>query len=518
MKVVNAEQMRLIDRSAAAKGLTTDILMENAGKAVAEETRKLTGAILGRNILILIGPGNNGGDGLVAARYLEEWGANVKVYLCSTRKDDDRNFNLLKERKTPVIEVSEDKTYSTLEEILVSTEVVLDAILGTGRSKPLSGIFKEVLSRVIKAKEKRPDLLLIAVDIPSGLNSDNGTIDPNCPQVDATVTLGFPKTGLYNFPGAKKAGKIIIADIGIPPTLAKDINTELITDEWIKSILPKRSPDANKGTFGKVLIVAGSINYVGAAYLACMGAARCGAGLVTLATARSIQLTLASKLTEVTYIPLPDNDTGIIFAEAFSMLKQYANDYRVLLMGCGLGQHPQTAEFVKSVLFKLSYAHYVPIILDADALNVLSKETAWWQKLGKNVILTPHPGEMSRLAETPLEEIQKERLAIARNFSDEWQKIVVLKGAYTIICAPDGRTRISPFANPGLATAGTGDVLSGIIAGLVAQNMPLFEAAACGVYLHAKAAELVTEELGNAGVIAGDLLDRIPLAIKKLKE
>ena len=518
MKVVSAEQMGYIDRTAAAKGLTTDILMENAGKAVAEQTKNLTGEIVGREVLVLVGPGNNGGDGLVAARYLEEWGANVSVYLCSARKDGDRNYKQLIERNTPIFPASEDKSYDGLNKLLASSEVVLDAIFGTGNSRPLTGVYKEVLTRVMKMKEKRPSVSLIAVDLPSGMNSDNGAVDPACPKVDVTITLGFPKTGLYNFPGAKRAGKVITVDIGIPPDLAKDIGTELITKEWVKSLLPQRNPDANKGTFGKVLVVAGSINYVGAAYLACMGAARSGAGLVTLATARSLQMTLASKLAEVTYIPLPDNDTGIIFSEAFSMIKQYANDYRVILMGCGIGQHPQTAEFVKSVLFNLPYAHFVPIILDADALNVLSRESVWWQKLGRNVILTPHPGEMSRLAEASLEEIQKERLSIAHSYSEEWQKIVVLKGAYTIIAAPDGRTRISPFANAGLATAGTGDVLSGIIAGLVAQNMPLFEAAACGVYLHAKAGEMVTEELGNAGVIAGDLINMLPRTIKRIKE
>lgn len=518
MKVVTAEQMHHIDQTAASIGLTTEVLMENAGRAVAEETKKLLGGAIGKHILVLTGPGNNGGDGLVAARYLEDWGAEVSLYLCSQRSTDDKNFKLTQDRKIDTVSAEQDKSFASLEQRLSASEAVVDAIFGTGRSRTMEGTFKQVLSRVIAAKEKRPELYIVAVDMPSGLDANTGVVDPNCPYADATITLGYPKPGLYNFPGAERVGKVIIVDIGIPPSLARDVTTELLTIDWVKPVLPLRPGGANKGTFGKVLVVAGSINYIGAAYLACMGAARVGTGLVTLSTAASLQPILATKLTEVTYIPLPEAETGIIASKAASVLQQRLTDYNVLLMGCGLGQKTEAIKFIKSTLFDIPQTRSIPLVLDADALNTLAQTPQWWQKLGKDVILTPHPGEMARLTGITLDKIQQERLEIAQKAAKEWQKVVVLKGAYTIVAAPDGQTKISQEANPGLASAGTGDVLTGVIAGLRAQGLSPFDAAACGVYLHAQAGNLVRQEMGDAGMLASDLLPMLPRVIKTLKQ
>jgi NAD(P)H-hydrate epimerase len=300
--------------------------------------------------------------------------------------------------------------------------------------------------------------------------------------------------------------------------MGENIHTELITEDWVKSVLPARPVGANKGSFGKVLVVAGSINYIGAAYLACMGAARVGAGLVTLSTASSLQLILAAKMAEVTYVPLPESAAGVIAPKAASILKKRLPDYEVLLMGCGLGQKAAVAEFVKSILFSLVKGSSPALVLDADALNTLAQIPDWWQKLSRDAILTPHPGEMARLVGVAVDEVQRQRLDIARKAAVEWRKVVVLKGAYTIVAASDGRARISQVANPGLASAGTGDVLSGVIAGLVAQGLSLFDAAACGVYLHAQAGEMVRRELGEAGMLAGDLLPALPKVIMRLKQ
>jgi len=373
------------------------------------------------------------------------------------------------------------------------------------------------LNKVAAAKEKRPELFIVAVDAPSGLDSDTGAVDPSCPYADATITLGYPKPGLFNFPGAERAGKVIIADIGIPPGLAQNITTELITEEWVKSVLPERPPDANKGSFGKVLVVAGSINYIGAAYLACMGAARAGAGLVTLSTARSLQSILATKLTEVTYAPLPEAEAGIITPAAAQILQQWLPGYGVLLMGCGLGQNTQVAEFIKSTLFNLPQTSSPALVLDADTLNTLAQIPNWWHNLSQDAILTPHPGEMARLVGVSVDEVQRQRLETTKKAAVEWQKVIVLKGAYTIVAASDGRVKISQIANPGLAAAGTGDVLTGVIAGLVAQGLPLFDAAACGVYLHGQAGEIVKQEMGDAGMLASDLLPVLPKVIMGLK-
>jgi hydroxyethylthiazole kinase-like uncharacterized protein yjeF len=518
MKVVTSEQMRDIDLRAAGAGLTTDILMENAGRAVAEETDKIVWNIAGKRILVIVGPGNNGGDGLVAGRYLADSGAKVSIYLCSKRRDGDKNLKLAEQRGIIAAQAEQDGDFSRFNALLASSEVVIDAVFGTGKSRALEGVFKEAMTRLVAAKTKTPSLLIVAVDIPSGLDADTGAVDSSCPYADATITLGYPKPGLYNFPGAERAGKVVIADIGLPANMGENIPTELITDDWVKSILPARYPGANKGSFGKVLVVAGSANYIGAAYLACMGAARVGAGLVTLSTVSNLQPILAAKMTEVTYLPLPESETGVIASRAASVVKQQLPGYKVLLVGCGLGQEAAVTEFVKSLLFGRSKLQFPPLVLDADALNILARLPDWWQKLNQDVILTPHPGEMARLAGVDVDEVQRLRLDTARKMAAEWKKVVVLKGAYTIVAASDGRARINPSANPGLASAGTGDVLSGVISGLVAQGMSLFDAAACGVFLHAQAGKMVMRELGDAGLLASDLLPVLPRAIKRLKQ
>ncbi len=517
MKIVTADQMRQIDLECDRLGLPTSILMENAGKAVAEEIRRILGIVDQKHILVLVGPGNNGGDGLVAARYLYDWGAKISLYLLSQRKADDPNLALVRERNIACIDRLEDENLSELDGRLASATAVLDAIFGTGKSRPLDKTISRVLDRVSQAKEKRPGLRIIALDIPSGMNADNGEVDAACLYADDTITLGFPKVGLFNPPGLEKAGRITIADIGIPPHLAEEVAVELITANQVRSVLPKRPIGANKGTFGKVLVIAGSINYIGAAYLACSGAIRTGAGLVTLATATSLQPILASKLTEVTYLPLPESKPGMVSSQAANLICQELGNYDALLMGCGLGQNAETREFIKSVLFQKE-VNLPLLVLDADALNTLADTPHWWGQLNSNVILTPHPGEMARLVEVSVNELQAERLEVARKSALEWRMTVVLKGAYTVIATPGGQTRISPFANPGLASAGTGDVLAGVIAGLAAQGLTQTDAANCGVYLHGKAGEMVKERLGDAGLIASDLLPLLPLAIKQLKE
>jgi len=517
MKLVTAEEMRGIDRSCASVGLTTEVLMENAGRAVAEETQKLMGGVVGKRVLILVGPGNNGGDGLVAGRYLSDWGAEAVFYLCAERPAADRNLALAVERGLALVRAREDEGLAKLGDLLGSSEVVVDAVLGTGRSRALEGLLKEVLSRVLQFKAKKPEVPIVAVDVPSGLDADTGAVDPNCIYADFTVTLGYPKVGLYNFPGAERAGKIIVVDIGIPSELAEGISRELITEQWVQSVLPRRPRDANKGTFGKVLVVAGSVNYIGAAYLASMGAVRVGAGLVTLSTPKSLQPVLAAKLTETTYLPLPEAETGVVGEKAVSVVAEHLQDYSVLLIGCGLGQKPPVVKFVQSLLLDVKGKHLPALVIDADGLNILSQVSGWWQRLGRDAILTPHPGEMARLSVTTVADVQQRRLEVTRQKAMEWQQVVVLKGAYTVVAAPDGRAKVSQIANPGLASAGTGDVLSGVIAGLLAQGLSPFDAAACGVYLHGEAGEMVRQELGDAGMLASDLLSALPRMIKRLK-
>lgn len=516
MKIVTAEQMRDIDRKAADMGISTADLMENAGRAVAEAIRDFVDYIAGKRVLVLAGSGNNGGDALVAARYLHEWGADVNVFLLTDRSSEDKNLELLKQYAIPVIQLEHGPKFLKLKELLSNAEIVIDGILGTGRARPLEGDFKEVLSRVNQEKLKRPELIIVAVDIPTGLNADTGAVDHSCPLADLTVTLGLPKPGLYNFPGADHAGKIVIADIRIPKELSRPIQTELITEEWARSALPARPKSANKGTFGRILVVAGSENYIGAAYLACMGAARVGAGIVTLSIARSLQPTLATKLTEIVYAPLPESEKGALSEKASSAILRILPYCKVMLMGCGIGQHVRTKDFVKSVITGLPQKPPL-LVLDADVLNILPEITDWWKKLPDATILTPHPGEMARLTGNTIEEVQANRLDICRRAAMDWGKVVVLKGAFTVIAEPRGHARISSAANAGLATAGTGDVLAGAIAGLAGQGIPLFDAATLGVYLHTTAADIAYSEIGDAGMLASDLLPLLPRVIRGLK-
>ena len=517
MKIVTTEQMRKLERRSAEAGVTTDMLMENAGLAVAEEVRKLKGgSVAGCPITILVGPGNNGGDGLVAARHLYDWDAEVGLFLYKRPIKGDKNFKLLEERGLSYTDAEKDKGFVALADALSSSEMVIDALFGTGKLRPLEGTVKELLEMVKSFREKCPQLKVVAVDLPSGLDSDSGAADPACPFADVTITLAYPKVGLFGFPGSEHVGKLIVAPIGIHPRLAGDITTELIIPEWVKSVLPKRPVDANKGSFGKVLVAAGSVNYVGAAYLACAAATRVGTGLVTLATISSLQTALAAKLTEVTYVILPDADPGVIHAKGASVILDQLRNYDVLLMGCGLGQHHSTTDFVKASLFSTSTPPRA-VVLDADALNILSKTPDWYHLLNVPTVLTPHPGEMARLTGLTVAEIQANRLTIALQKAAEWQKVVVLKGAHTVIAAPDGRAKLNPSANPGLASAGTGDVLAGAIAGMLAQGLPPFDAACCGVYLHSAAGEMVRDEMGEAGMLASDLLPVLPRVIKLLK-
>ena len=517
MKLLTTAKMRQVEQDCAKIGLPTDVLMENAGKVVAEEARRILRIIEKQHILFLIGPGNNGGDGLVAARYLHDWGVKVSLYLCSQRPPDFPNLVLVRDRGVACVEAAHDENLCRLDELLPTVNVVIDALFGTGRIRTLYGIFSQVLDKVTDAKKRQSGLHLIALDLPSGLDADTGAVDSGCLYADNTITLGYPKPGLFNFPGAERAGKISVVDIGIPTHLTADVTTELITNEWAKSALPWRPLSANKGSFGRVLVIAGSINYIGAAYMACSGAMRIGAGLVTLATATSLHSILASKLTEVTFLPLPESQLGIISAEAAKLIHEQFNCYDVLLLGCGLGQSESAVSFIKEVLFGVK-SELPPLILDADALNILATIPKWWKQLTGDAILTPHPGEMARLADISVNEVQADRVGMAGRMALEWHKTIVLKGAYTVVAMPNGQSKISHVANPGLASAGTGDVLSGAIAGLVAQGLPLFDAAALGVYLHGEAGDTVKDKLGDTGMIATDLLPVLPWVIKQLKE
>ena len=519
MKIVTVEQMQALESQTEARGISTNALMENAGMAVAEKARDLIGRSLrGEHVTVLVGPGNNGGDGLVAARHLNDWGARVHVCLCAPRKEGDPKLEALRDYVVDVIELLDGGDTTPLARALNGSHLAIDAVLGTGMSRAIVGSMRTALELLQHTKKSRTGLQVLALDVPSGLDADAGTCEAATPSADVTVTLGYPKVGLFSFPGAAKVGKLEIVDIGIPLDLAAGVDLELSQAAWVGSILPRRPLNANKGTFGRVMVVAGSANYVGAAYLACAGAIKAGAGLVTLATPRSLVPVVASMLPEVTYIPLQESEWGVVKgADSAREIHQALPSYETLLVGCGLGQRPPVMEMVRHLLLSLP-ANLAPrMAVDADGLNILSRVPEWWQQIKADTVLTPHPGELRRLTEQTTDEIEADRLKAARQASAGWRKTVLLKGAHSIIASPDGRARINPFVNPGLATAGTGDVLAGLIAGFLAQGLSTFHAAAAGAYVHGAAAEQVSAEIGDTGMAASDLLPAIPRAIRSLR-
>jgi NAD(P)H-hydrate epimerase len=362
------------------------------------------------------------------------------------------------------------------------------------------------------ASKERDWPFVVAVDGPSGLDYDNGALDEMAIPADVTVTFAYPKPGHLKFPGASELGELLIADIGTDPTLADDVALEVITPDLVQKWLPPRPLNAHKGTFGKALIIAGSVNYTGAAYLAGAAATRAGAGLVTLALPAVIHAPVAAQLAEATYLPLPGApELGVITSEAVAIVTEQSGGYDALLLGPGLGQARMTEAFVEALLPKIREGTH-SLVIDADGLNILTGMQEWPKQLPTASILTPHPGEMARLTGHTTGEVQANRVAVAQSQAAAWEHVIVLKGAYTVVAAPDGRTAIIPFANSGLATAGTGDVLAGAIVALRAQGVNAFEAAAAGAYLHGLAGELARLEFGTAGMVAGDVLAHLPRA------
>jgi len=515
LKLVTVAEMR---EAEAKAGVPVSQLMENAGLAVAQEVWLLLGEVADRRVLVLVGPGNNGGDGLVAARHLHDWGAQVQVYLVAPRREDDPVFAEVVKRQVPVLRAQEDagEGFPRLEESLARAEVVIDAILGTGRARPIGGEMAAVLDRLAQARRRPLAPRLIALDLPTGVDADTGAADPHTVAADVTVALQWSKVGLHQLPGSRFAGRVEVVDIGIPAQLGESLSTELMDRSWARSLLPPRPPGAHKGTFGRVLVVGGSQRYVGAPRLAAMGALRVGAGLATIACGQSVHPLVVAGVSEPTFLPLPEHEGQLFGHSVPPLLAAVDEGVQALLVGPGLGRGGYVQGFLGELLDALR-ARPVALVLDADGLNNLASLRGWEERLPEGAVLTPHPGEMSRLCGLSVEEVQADRVGVAREYARRWRAVLVLKGAHTVVAAPDGRARISPFVNPSLASGGTGDVLAGAIAGLLAQGLAPFDAASLGVYLHGLAGELVREELGEAGTVAGDLLPALPKAIKSLR-
>ena len=515
MKIVSADEMRAIESRSERAGVSADALMERAGLAFARSVRRRVGHLTGVRIVALIGPGNNGGDGLVAARHLARWSANAVAFLCGSRPVPDPKTDAAASAGVRVIAADEDPNLARLDDALSRAHVVIDAMLGTGRSRPIGGAFADILRKLAAAKARRPSIRVAAMDLPTGVNCDTGDADPLSAAADATIALGFPKRGHFAFPAADFVGDLEIADIGIPPGLDGGVPLALMTRGWAAARLPRRPADSHKGSYGRAMTVAGSPRFLGAARLAATAAIRVGAGLATIAIPESLIPSVAAGAPEPTFLPLPEDVPGVPSPDAPNLVLNELDNYDALLIGCGLGQAAGARSLVERVL--LSGQDLPPTVVDADALNALAQTPRRRERWRSDAVLTPHPGEMVRLTGEPRGRAARERVELARESARAWNKTVVLKGAYTVCARPDGSALLAPFANPALATAGTGDVLAGAAVGLLAQGAALGDAAALGVYLHGMAGAAARERFGDAGATAGDLLLELPKALESLR-
>ncbi len=508
MILVTAEQMRDLDRRATEEaGIPSLLLMENAGRSVFEETvAMLSRNPAGKKIAVVCGKGNNGGDGFVAARHLTNRNAAVQIFLlCNfddVQGDAAINLSIAQRMGIPIRIVTDKEDLKNL----VSFDLIVDAIFGTGIKGNVSGLAKDAIKAINESN--RP---VLSIDIPSGIDADNGSICGLCVCATRTVTFGLPKRGLYLFPGANYVGKLTVVDIGIPNALLEDSGSDVrsITAELTKKLLPLRNLDAHKGSCGHLAVIAGSIGMTGAAALTAESALRVGAGLVTLGIPESLNDILESKVTEVMTVPIPEGGCKSFGLDSLKASLELIQRCDALAIGPGIGRRPEAIEFILQLVPKVEK----PMVLDADALNAISKDSSILVKIDAPVVITPHPGEMARLLGTTTSDVQSNRLEIALDCSKDWGVTVVLKGAGTVVANQQGQAFINTTGNPGMASGGMGDVLTGAIGGLLAQGLNPTESAICGVYLHGLAADIASHRIGSRGFLANEVSKLIPKAL-----
>jgi hydroxyethylthiazole kinase-like uncharacterized protein yjeF len=539
VKLYSVKEMHALEKEANEKGLTYELMMENAGKGIAEEILLAYSHLPNKIIVAIVGSGNNGGDALVALDHLAKQNWDTYAYIVRQRSPDDPLISRLQADGGKVLRVEEDKKYAQLLALLKTCSVLLDGVFGTGIKLPL----KEELAKILGFIKSNlgtatNNLHVVAVDCPSGVDCETGeTADETIP-AEMTITMAGIKSGLIQFPAAKFTGEIRIASIGPIDEYEsyKSNHTIILTRETIRTYLPDRPMDAHKGTFGTALIIAGSVNYTGAALLSGLAAYRSGAGLVTTALPAPLHEALSGQFPESTWVLLPD-ELGVISSDAARIVLQNLDRATAVLIGPGFGLEETTREFLTRLfadsgsfgMDKIGFIHdkrtdkdkgnfNKPVVLDADGLKLMSKIQDWYKLLPAPAILTPHPGEMSVMTGVDTAEIQSDRLKVARQYSKKWGHVLVLKGAFTVIASPTGQIAITPIATPALARAGTGDVLAGLIVGLRAQGVEAFQAACAGAWIHATAGVIAAKRLGNtASVIASDVLNAIPQVISDLQ-
>ena len=513
-RIISVDQMRNLEKEADAGRLSYAQMMQNAGLGIGTLIRKKLEEAESKRILGLVGTGNNGGDALVALTYLQKHQWETTAYLLKKRDDDPLIREYLSTGGTLYL-YEYDEELRELEESIETSSFILDGVLGTGIKLPLRGAAQELLCYLCKK-----DLpYVIAVDCPSGMDCDSGQADECTLRADWTISMAAVKRGMLRFPAFQYVGDLSLVDIG----LADDLKAwEGVKDYCMEATaaaekIPPRAIDAHKGTFGTALLFTGSRNYPGAAYLAGKAAYLAGTGLVIIASIPEVQHAIAGALPEATWSLLKSEKDGFSWDEEY-FLKDILKKASAVLIGPGWGTAAPTFELLKKLLIELQALDKQKIVIDADGLNLLSQHSELIRDLSPRCVFTPHPGEMARLTGLSIEEIQKDREATARKYAHQWQCIVVLKGALTVIAEPSGKVAVIPAATPALARAGSGDVMAGLLTGFLAQGLDSFEAACVAAWMHGEAGKFAHKKVGHAAcVLAGDILQTVPQVFRSLK-
>src|SRR5574337_17582 len=515
VRVVTASQMRELDRRATEEfGIPSLLLMENAGLQAVLELERAFPQLTRIRVAVVCGKGNNGGDGFVVARHLFDRGIAVEVLLLARQPeitgDAGTNLKIIRALGVSIHEVTTSQELEASRGAIERADIIVDAMLGTGTTGSARGLFGDAIELLNRAG--RP---IVALDIPSGLNSDEGVIPGPSINAALTVTFGLPKRGLILYPAASCAGRVVTVDIGLPRPLLTDplLDVSLLEAGDVANALLPRDPNAHKGTYGHVLILAGSPGKTGAAAMCAFSALRIGAGLVTLALPESLNDAMEAKLTEVMTEPLPETRERTVALGAVERILELMQGKRVVAIGPGLSTHPETAELLRAVVNTAK----TQIVIDADGIGALGPNLDTLRDLPLPPILTPHPGELARLLGIDRDEVVRNRIPIAQKVATSFGVHLVLKGARTLIANPEGRVSINMTGNAGMATGGTGDILTGLIAGLLAQGVSVGLAAQAAVYLHGLAGDLAAEAVGQEAMVASDLMAQIPEAIRQLK-
>lgn len=512
MKVVRAEEMRAIDNRAINEyGIPGVVLMENAGIRTVEIIEEILTGLSNQQVVILAGRGNNGGDGFVVARHLMNAGIPVSVFLLGEPEqltpDAKVNYQILERMRAPLYPLQTEEDLDRLTLALLKAGLIVDAIYGIGFKGSLNEFETQVVKMVNWSR-----LPVVAVDIASGIEADSGRVHGIAVQASHTVTFGLPKLGQLLEPGRSYTGTLTVADISLPRDLltASELKTNLITDELVQPFLAPRPAESHKGTYGHALIIGGSIGMTGAVIMAAYAALRVGAGLVTAGLPESLQGGVENEIVEVMTVPLAETAQGTIAREALPAIENLLGTTSVCAIGPGMSRYQEAP----AVLYQVLHSSGIPVVIDADGLNALSQDISMLNNRQIPVVLTPHPGEMARLTGLSVEEIQADRLEIARSFAQKWGVTLVLKGNGTVVAYPSGEAFLNLSGNPGMATAGSGDVLCGMIAGLIAQGLRPQDAAMAAVYLHGLAGDHAAQVKGQRGLIAGDLIQALPEVLR----